>query len=311
MSRILPSVTNDLLILELGSNAVRFLHARIIPGVRFRVLREERVQTRLGGGQSGTLPREAVERTVEAVRDFLNTEWNGQNPRVLAVATSAVREAYDRERLFAPLKHQGVTVRILSGREEARLGAMAALWSQPIQNGVIADLGGASLQLSRVRSGRIVSTASLPLGALRMTRRFVQHDPPTSRELLALREEIRDQVVDALPPARTDDEMVALGGTVRALARMHLVAHGGDGKARQGLRLQQSDVTARRERLQRLSLRERKRVPGLKAERADIILAGAVVVEELMTLGSYLTLTVCTHGVRDGLLLRETFRSVE
>jgi exopolyphosphatase/guanosine-5'-triphosphate,3'-diphosphate pyrophosphatase len=71
--------------------------------------------------------------------------------------------------------------------------------------------------------------------------------------------------------------------------------------------LQQSDVTAIRERLESLSLRRRRRVRGLKAERADIILAGAVVIEEVLVFGGYHTLVVCTRGVRDGLLLRETF----
>ncbi len=103
--------------------------------------------------------------------------------------------------------------------------------------------------------------------------------------------------------------MVALGGTVRALAAVHLRARGGRRRGRHGLRLQQSDVTALRERLQGLSPRRRRRVPGLRAERGDIIVAGAVVIEELMGLGGYLTLTVCMRGVRDGVLLREAFRS--
>jgi exopolyphosphatase/guanosine-5'-triphosphate,3'-diphosphate pyrophosphatase len=296
-------------VLDLGSNAVRFLLVSVTPGVGFRVLRQERAQTRLGGGPDGRLPRDAVVETLRAAHDFLGRVRNGNRPapRVLAVATAAVRDAANREVLLGPLQRdEGVAVRILSGPQEARFAALAALQSLPLRDGVVADLGGGSLQLTRVRHGHISGAASLPLGAVRTTRRFLHHDPPTPRELRALRREIRAQLLGALPVARRGDELVGIGGTVRTLARIHLRAHPGPA-FRHGLRLRQSDVTAIRERLEAPPLRRRRLIPGLKAERADIILAGAMVIEEVMTLGSYLTLIVCTRGVRDGLLLRETF----
>jgi exopolyphosphatase/guanosine-5'-triphosphate,3'-diphosphate pyrophosphatase len=103
--------------------------------------------------------------------------------------------------------------------------------------------------------------------------------------------------------------MVGLGGTVRALARIHLGLEYNQEDSRQGLRLPRPAITAIRENLQELSLGEPQRVPGLKPERADIILAGAVVVEELMTQADSPALTVCKNGVRDGILLHEAFRS--
>jgi exopolyphosphatase/guanosine-5'-triphosphate,3'-diphosphate pyrophosphatase len=139
---------------------------------------------------------------------------------------------------------------------------------------------------------------------VRATQGYLPHDPPRPRELRALRRAVRAQLEDALPPAERGEVLVGLGGTVRTLASIHLR---GKRKERHGLRLAQSDVTAVRERLERLSPRKRRRIRGLKAERADIILAGAIVIEELMIFGGYLTLVVCTRGVRDGLLLHETF----
>jgi exopolyphosphatase/guanosine-5'-triphosphate,3'-diphosphate pyrophosphatase len=112
----------------------------------------------------------------------------------------------------------------------------------------------------------------------------------------------------ALPPAGSGEVMVGMGGTVRTLASIHLRgAHRGVRKHRHGLRMRQSDITAIRERLEGLSQRKRRRIRGFKAERADIILAGAMVIEEAMIFGGWLSLVVCTRGVRDGLLLRETF----
>ncbi|HUF92399.1 MAG TPA: hypothetical protein VMR23_08485 [Candidatus Limnocylindria bacterium] len=296
-------------VVDLGSTAVRFLLARIVRGSGYRLLVEERVATRLGSGAPDRLSRAAIDDTLLAVRRFfLRHTEEGRGPRVIAVATSAVRDARNREQLLGPLRHdEGIEVQVLSAREEARLGVYAALDGLPFENGMVADLGGASLQLSRVRKRRLVATASLPLGAVRTTQRLLRHDPPTPRELQRLRREVREQLTGALPPAHRGEMMVGLGGTVRTLGSIYLRAHRGERKHRNGLQLYQSDVTAIRERLESVSARRRRKIRGLKKERADIILAGVIVVEEALIFGGYLTLVVCTHGVRDGLLLRETF----
>jgi exopolyphosphatase / guanosine-5'-triphosphate,3'-diphosphate pyrophosphatase len=296
-------------IVDLGSNAVRFLLAKVKPDRGYHVLVEERVRTRLGDGTPGTLPREAIDETLRAVhRFFAEHRTEGRGPRVVAIATSAVRDARNRERLLAPLRYrEGIEVQVLSARDEARLGAGAALRSLDFDDALVADLGGASLQLSRVRGRRVVKAVSLPLGAVRATRRYLRHDPPRPRELRALRQAVREQMVAVLPPANRGDVLVGLGGTVRTLATIHLRVNRDERKDRHGLHLSQSDVTAVRERLERLSPRKRRKIRGLKPERADIILAGAIVIEELMIFGGYLTLVVCTRGVRDGILLHETF----
>ena len=125
-----------------------------------------------------------------------------------------------------------------------------------------------------------------------------------------MRQEVRDQARDVLPAARPGDRMIGLGGTVRTLARLHLAFRSdrSPGK-RHGLRLSQADVGAIRTRLEAASRDQLLRVPGLEAERADSILAGVIVIEELMVLGDYPVLTVCKRGVRDGLLLREAFHA--
>ena len=295
-------------VVDLGSTAVRLLLAHVTPHTGYRVLVEERVPTRLGGGASGTLSREAIDETLRAVhRFFARYSPNGRGPRIVAVATSAVRDAENRERLLDPLRRdEGIDVQVLSARDEARLGVDAALESLSFNNGLVVDLGGASLQLSRVRHRKVVSMASLSLGAVRTTRRFVRSDPPTPRELRALRREIRTQLMIGLPPATRSEIVVGLGGTVRALAGIHLRSHS-DRTRRHGLLLHQSDVTTIRERLEGLSQRKRRRIRSLKAERVDIILAGAIVIEEVMVFGGYLTLAVCTRGIRDAILQRETF----
>ena len=300
--------TDLVAIVDLGSAAVRFIIARIRPSARYFILVEERVPTRLGSGAPGTLPMRAIARTIRAVHRFFArySPQRREGPRIVAIATSAVRDARNRERLLDPLRrNEGIEVRILSARDEARLGVAAALESLSFSDALVADLGGASLQLSQVRSGRVVSMASLPLGAVRTTHQFLRHDPPTRQELRGFRDVIRERLRAALPAAGRGEILVGLGGTMRTLASVHLRATPGERKHRNGLVLHQSDVTAIRERLEALSARRRRKIRGLKAERADIILAGAMVVEEAMIFGGYLRLVICTRGVRDGLLFQE------
>ena len=296
-------------VVDLGSTAVRFLLAKIIPESGYRVLVEERVPTRLGSGRPGVLRREAIDETLKAVHKFFaRYSRDAWGPRVIAVATSAVREARNRERLLGPLRRdEGIDVRVLSARDEARFGVYAALDSLSFKDGVVADLGGSSFQLSRVRDRKVVSISSLPLGAVRTTALFLKHQRPRPREIQAFRTQVRGQLKGALPPAGRGEVMVGLGGTVRTLASIHLRAHSGERKHRHGLKMRQSDITAIRERLEGLPPRKRRKIRGLKAERVDIILSGAMVLEEAMLFGGYLSLVVCTRGVRDGLLLRETF----
>ena len=303
-------------VLDLGSNAARFLVARIDPGIGYRVLRKERVPTQLGGGFGGLLPTRAIEVTLASASRFLASlgdgNGRGPRPRVMAIATAAVRDAANRDRLIDPLRdREGVDVRILSAGEEAHLGALAALASLPMEEGIVVDLGGGSLQLAAVRGGDVQSVASAPLGALRLTRQFFRGDPPSSSERRALRQEVRDHALGVVPLARPGDRMIGLGGTVRTLARLHLESRldRSPGK-RHGLRLSQADVAAIRTRLETASRDHILRVPGLEAERADSILAGVVAIEELMVFGNYPVLTVCKRGVRDGLLLREALDKV-
>src|SRR5437879_6466711 len=109
-------------VVDLGSTAVRLLVARVTPATGYRVLAEERVPTRLGGGAPGTLPREAIDATLRTVhRFFARYSPNGHGPRIVAVATSAVRDAENRERLLDPLRRdEGIDVQVLSTRDEAR-----------------------------------------------------------------------------------------------------------------------------------------------------------------------------------------------
>jgi exopolyphosphatase / guanosine-5'-triphosphate,3'-diphosphate pyrophosphatase len=208
-------------LVDLGSNSVRLMLVRIVPGVGYRVVRDERAQTRLGSGGDGLLAREAVERTVDAVVRFLRGARRFGPLRVLAVATAAVRDAANAAELLDRLRLAAeVEVEVLSADQEARLGALAARASLQLREATVVDLGGCSLQISRIADGEPMAVGSVPLGAVRMTERLLAHDPPTDAELAALRHAVRSAVARLLPPAQPGESLVGIGGSARALARL-------------------------------------------------------------------------------------------
>ena len=224
-----PETAELIALVDLGSNASRFLLARVVEGRGFEVLQKERVQTRLGDGPPGRLRPAAVDATLDCVHRFLRRVRNGRSPRVVAIATAAVRDATNRDLLLDALRErEGVAVRVLTGPEEARLGAEAAMLSLPIRDGIVADLGGASLQLTQVRDRHLGRSVSLPLGTIRLTQRFLRGDPPSPAEVERLRREVGELLTQALPTGRPGDRLIGLGGTVRSLGRIHLAARPDD-----------------------------------------------------------------------------------
>jgi exopolyphosphatase/guanosine-5'-triphosphate,3'-diphosphate pyrophosphatase len=279
-----------------------------------RVLEEARVRARLASGERGALNPASIDQSLRAATRFLkraehNTHARSGDLRVLAVATASVRDAPNSADLVDLLPALGVTeLRILSGIEEAELGAEAALRTQPLHHGAVIDLGGGSMQWNTVRAGRLKHSLSLPLGAARMTREFIRHDPPQLRELEQLRAWVREQLAQSLPDVRPRGRMIALGGTARALARRHLRLAQDRPSKRRAATLSLNELARLRARLEQLSTAERKRLRGMRAERADIVVAGALVLETLLEQSGYDAFTVCNASVREAVLWREARR---
>jgi exopolyphosphatase/guanosine-5'-triphosphate,3'-diphosphate pyrophosphatase len=300
-------MAETLALIDLGSNAARFVLARLTPGVEFRILREERAQTRLAGGARGRLSPAAVEETVAAAGDFLRKLRDVPDLRVKAFATSAVREAPNANVLLAALRRQeDLDVHVLGPDEEARLGGLAAAWSLPLAHALAFDLGGGSLQLARVQEGEIQPLGSYPLGAVRTTERFLRHDPPSPAEIATLRGEVWRLLLPVLDRSEPHTRLVGLGGTARCLGRIQRDSGRIGRGSIHGLRIPRADVALIRERLQTMRVAERT-LPGLKPERADIVLAGSIVIEEVMAVTGGDAFTVCDRSVRHGFLIRETF----
>jgi exopolyphosphatase / guanosine-5'-triphosphate,3'-diphosphate pyrophosphatase len=265
---------------DIGTNTTRLLVGDVLDGHIDEIVRREAV-TRLG--ESVDTRRRLLPAAVARVRNVLvdyrrEAERLGAE-RVLAVATSAVRDAENGEAFLGEVEWSyGFTTRLLSGREEAELTFRGVACRRPLgSTTLVVDVGGGSTELV-VGDGRgVLSATSLDIGSVRLTERYLASDPPGASELEAL----AAHVLDVLPTVQAD-KGIGVSGTVTTLAALDLGLASFDSLAVDGHRL--SRVAAERQlaRLARLSLEERRRLPGLEPERAPVIVAGAAIVVQLI-----------------------------
>lgn len=261
--------------IDIGTNSVRLLVAeRRETGLE--VLKSGLVTTRLGKGiGSGMLQQSAMERTVDAVFRFYQMALKFQPERVVTVATSAVRDASNRsEFLDAVWQRTGLRVRVLSGEEEAALsyqGVLLGVSVEPRFTAVV-DIGGGSTELIWTQDDGRLRLASVNVGAVRATEEGMDEDEVAARLVPVLGEIRRSQI----------DTLVGVGGTVTALAAVDQCLAVYDPGQVHGYCLKAGNVANILERLKMMDLGERKKVAGLQPERADIIVAGAVIAGTIM-----------------------------
>ncbi|MGZ4277572.1 MAG: Ppx/GppA phosphatase family protein [Solirubrobacteraceae bacterium] len=221
---------------------------------------------------------------------------------VFPVATSAIRDASNApEFLERAEAATGLTIRVLAREEEARYGYLAAVNSTTLSDGVMLDLGGGSMQLVHVAGRHARELDSWPLGAVRVTERFLDDDRPAKSKAL---KEVREYVARELGRAEwlktSGDRLVGIGGTVRNLAaaaqRDLEIPEFGVG----GFVLTRDELDRLVEELAELTPKERGKLPGIKPARGDLILAGALVVQTVMHEGGFEGLEVTEAGLREG-----------
>lgn len=295
-----------LAVVDLGSNSFRLVVFTAGDGWWKRT-DEIYEGVRIGEGQAvdGPLQDAPMKRALSTLELFAHfTHAVGLDPAdVDAVATSAIRSAANREQFLAKArKKAGVRIRVLSEEEEARYGYLAAVNSTTLEHGAVLDLGGGSLQLVRVKDRQAKELRSWPLGAVRMTERFLDHDGPAGKKhLKALRKHVCAQVEDAPWVRKGGDRLVGIGGTVRNLATAAQHAAGIPTFGIQGFTLTREALEDLVEQLAELPPSERSsKMPGIKSSRADVILAGAATIAAVLEAGRFDGLEVTEAGLREG-----------
>lgn len=301
--------------LDLGSNSFHLLVADQRPRGRISRRATKKLTLRLGEpvARTGALGPEARERASEAFADLLAVARDEGAQQVVAVATEALRMASDGEALRAAfLAEHGVSVQLLSGRDEAALslrGMTASLALRPGERVLGLDLGGGSYEVAYGGPVEMLEMASLPLGPARLLDQL--RDPPRLVELARL----HDAALAHLEPAaqkvqarRGEDtgplRAVGTAGTIRDLGRLGLALAGGAPPSKvRGLLVSRTQMEQALARLCSLPTLERMELPGVSRKRADLLPAGGVVVVATMEAFGLTHLQLCDWGLREGVLL--------
>lgn len=296
-------------VMDIGSNSVRLLVADVQPGGVLHPLLKRLNTTRIaeGMGRTGFLSEEAMERTLDAVAEYRQTAREMGASQLYAFATAAVREARNRDEfILAVHRRTSLLIHVLSEEEEAGAGFAGADIGGAY--GVI-DIGGGSTELAVGRARIPRASASMKIGAVRLAERYPLGDVADPLGMEAMAQTVRGAVEREAEPIRVgmadagDLQWVGLGGTITTLAAMDLRMVRYDGERVQGHELVAELVARWQRRLSVMTGAERRAVPGLAPERADIILAGIVILRVFMESFSLASIRVSDRDNLEGYLL--------
>ncbi|MEA2198044.1 MAG: exopolyphosphatase / guanosine-5-triphosphate,3-diphosphate pyrophosphatase [Solirubrobacteraceae bacterium] len=306
-----PRGNRKVAVIDLGSNSWRLVVYTYSPGAWWKRTDELYETVRIGAGlaATGRLGLEAMERGLETLAVFDRfCRANGLAPsEVHVTATSAIRDAANgAEFLRAAEETMAPTIEVLSAEDEARYGYIAAVNTTTITDGVVLDLGGGSLQLIRVEGRQATELTSFPLGAVRMTERFLGDGGPAKRkDIRRVRDHVRESLGTLDWLGQSGPRLVGLGGAVRNLAAAAGRLAGQVDLGVQGFVLSADMLDDLVQRLAALPAAERG-LSGIKPGRADIILGAALVLQAVLELGGFDGIEVTEAGLREGLFLGRT-----
>jgi exopolyphosphatase / guanosine-5'-triphosphate,3'-diphosphate pyrophosphatase len=297
--------------IDIGTNSLHMIVVRVRPDFSFEVIDREKEMVRLGaGGLDGkALTPEAVHAALQVLSKFRRLAESHRVDEIVAVATSATREAENGgEFLKAVTAQTGIRPRVISGVEEARLIHMAAVYgvSVPGDVAVVIDIGGGSVEITRGTGASVELRRSFKLGVIRLTERFGKSDPLAPRDERRLVRHIAAEAGDYLDQiARAGfDRVIGTSGTILSLGAVASAEQGHTANVSlRNRRISAKQLRRVRKDIVALSLEERLQVPGLDPRRADLAAAGSILLDAIMHRLGAAELTLCDFSLREGLIL--------
>jgi exopolyphosphatase/guanosine-5'-triphosphate,3'-diphosphate pyrophosphatase len=300
--------------IDIGTVTTRLLIADV-SGSRVDELLRRTIVTHLGEGlhDTGVLSADAIGRVADAVAGFMRDIAEAGVEDVVAVATSAARDAANGLEFLDRLESVGARPRIISGVTEANLSFLGATSSVDDDDVLVADLGGGSTELvfgsahdieDDGRVVRISAACSIDVGSRRVLDMFLSSDPPTHDELAAASAWVADEIrpfFAALPERPRTLLTLAGTGTTLSAVRQQLAVY--DPAKVHGSRLSGGDIADLREELAAMELADRRHVVGMDPDRADVIVAGALILETILALAGLDSTMVSEHDILYGLVI--------
>lgn len=295
--------------IDIGTNTVRLLIAEVGQD-GLRPIQDDQRIPRLGEGPP--LRPAAIERVLAVLHDFHRQIQSAGVSGVTVAATSAVREAPNGWMFVQRVKDElGLEVEVLSGEQEAErtaLGAMVGLGCRTEL--LIVDIGGGSTELIAVDAMGRLRTVSIPMGVVKLTEQHLAGDPPSEEAQARLREAVRPPLAAALGGLGPLDgyRIVGTAGTVTTLAAMHEGLSHYTPERVHGVQMSRIVVSQLAHRLASLPLDARRAIPVMERGREDVIVAGALLLDELLDLLKVQEITVSDWGLREGIVLAHAAR---
>lgn len=298
-------------VFDIGTNSIHMLAAEIRPDLGFDLLAREKDTTRLGDGsfEKRRLRKSSMRRAWNVIERFHKSAKKLRVRRTIGVATSAVRDAKNGKAFIREIyRRTGIRIRIVSGSEEGRLIELAARSDMDVKGKktLIVDIGGGSMELVAGDGKKHYYLKSFPLGVARLTDHFLSKDPPSAKQLRRL-EKYLEKTLGAPAEMIRRWNVSRVIGTAGTLINLGSMAY--ENEYSKPLKLVHHFVLRRKKleeihsQIIHLSLKERLNFPGLDSKRADIILAGSVLVRTLMRLLRIDRITISKQGIREGLIL--------
>jgi exopolyphosphatase/guanosine-5'-triphosphate,3'-diphosphate pyrophosphatase len=296
--------------IDIGTNSVHMIVVRVRADFSIEVVDREKEMVRLGaGGLDGkALTPEAMQAALQTLSKFRRLADSHRVDEIIAVATSAVREAENGgEFLQVVSTETGIRTQVISGTEEARLIHLAAAYGTSIrgETAVAVDIGGGSVEITRGVGPSMDRGRSFKLGVIRLTERFVKSDPISPRDERKLVRHI-DETLGGYLDGLADqgfDRLVGTSGTILSLGAIALAEDGHGGGSLRNRRVSARQLRRIRKMLAGLPLERRLRVPGLEPRRADLAVAGAILFDTIVRRLGATELTLCDLSLREGLIL--------
>lgn len=308
--------------IDVGTNSIHMVVVQIQPSLpAFSIIAREKDMVRLGEQcpRTGKLTPEAMERSIAALRRCQEIAQSLEVEQIVAVATSAVREAPNGRDFLQQVKAElGLSVNLISGQEEARriyLGVLSGMEFDG-QPHVVIDIGGGSTELILGDGHEPLCLSSTKVGAVRLTDRFVSTDPISNKEFQRLQAYVRgmlerpvEECIRAASrgeshPQPGQPRLVGTSGTIECLAAIHASEVLGDMPASlNGYEISLQDLQSIVNQLRKLNDAERRQVPGISERRSEVIIAGTVILQEAMTQLGVESITICERSLREGIVV--------
>ncbi len=297
--------------IDIGTNSIHMIVVQVKADLSFEIVDREKEMVRLGAGGLGgrALAPTAVEAALEALVRFKQLADSRQVDEILATATSAVREARNGGEFLAAVEARtGIRARVISGVEEARLIHKAAVYGVDATSGttVVVDIGGGSMEVTLGTATETHLARSFTLGAIRLTDKYVSSDPLSKGDERRLVKHIRSEFGDFARQltAAGFSRVIATSGTSLSLGEVAMAGHRlFDSDTIHHTRIPAKTLHRARKQVVALDMARRLRLPGLDSRRADLVVAGAVLLDTVVRLLGAREITLSDLALREGLVL--------